>query len=178
MPDRQPIPLAELQLPSFTIFDKVWFLLTAGELGPGRFNTMTVSWGSLGTMWHKPFAQVVVRPTRHTFGFIDGGDTFTLCAFGEAHRPALKLCGTRSGRDMDKVAAAGLTPIASSAVAAPSFDEAELIIECRKMYWQDLDPTNFLAEGIDKLYADKDYHRAVFGEVLAVHGTAAFRRQG
>jgi flavin reductase (DIM6/NTAB) family NADH-FMN oxidoreductase RutF len=149
-------------------------LLTSGDFAAGRFNTMTVGWGSLGVMWGRPFVQVVVRPTRYTYGFMEQYDTFTLCAFPEAYRQALQLLGTKSGRDGDKIAEAGLTPVASTQVAAPGFAEADLIVECRKMYWQDMDPAHFLDPTIDNHYAKKDYHRVYFGEVVAIHGTEAY----
>ncbi|MFN2272322.1 MAG: flavin reductase family protein, partial [Anaerolineae bacterium] len=122
----------------------------------------------------RPFVQVVVRPTRYTYGFMEQYDTFTLCAFPEAYRQALQLLGTKSGRDGDKIAEAGLTPIASTLVPAPGFAEADLIIECRKMYWQDMAPAQFLDPAIENHYAKKDYHRIYFGEVMAINGTEAY----
>jgi flavin reductase (DIM6/NTAB) family NADH-FMN oxidoreductase RutF len=88
---------------------------------------------------------------------------------------ALKLLGTKSGRDGDKIAESGLTPCAATTVAAPAFAQAELVIECRKMYWQDMDPTHFLDAGIAENYAAKDYHRIYWGEIVAVTGTDAFQ---
>ena len=152
-----------------------WLLLTAGTMED--CNMMTVAWGSFGTMWHRPFAQVVVRPQRHTYGFIEQYDTFTLCAFPDSLRPALKLLGTRSGRDIDKVEASGLTPLASIAVPAPGFAEAELIVECRKIYWDDVEPDHFLEPAIDENYPQRDYHRIYFGEILAVRGTGDYRSE-
>jgi flavin reductase (DIM6/NTAB) family NADH-FMN oxidoreductase RutF len=151
-----------------------WMLLTAGELASGEFNTMTVGWGSFGTMWNRPFAQVVVRPTRHTFGFLEAHDTFTLCAFPERYREAVLLLGTKSGRDGDKIAEAGLTPVAASVVPAPAFEEAELVVECRKLYWQDMDPSHFLDPEIEGNYPERDYHRVYFGEVMAISGEPSF----
>ncbi|NQT40714.1 MAG: flavin reductase, partial [Planctomycetes bacterium] len=136
----QSIPLDQLQARVHDLWANQWLLLTAGDFSTGHFNTMTVGWGSLGTMWGKPFAQVVVRPVRYTFEFIEQYDTFTLCAFGPSHRPALQLLGTRSGRDGDKIADAGLTPTASTEIAAPGFAEAELTLQCRKIYWDDMKP--------------------------------------
>jgi flavin reductase (DIM6/NTAB) family NADH-FMN oxidoreductase RutF len=98
-------------------------------------------------------------------------DTFTLSAFPEKHRQAIQILGSRSGRDGDKIAAAGLTPIAATRVAAPGFAEAELTLECRKMYWDDLDPRQFLDATIAKNYPQKDYHRVYFGEIVAVTQT-------
>jgi flavin reductase (DIM6/NTAB) family NADH-FMN oxidoreductase RutF len=161
------------------LFEPQWLLLTSGDFAASTpekrcYNAMTISWGSLGVMWERPFAQVVVRPVRYTYEFMERFDTFTLCAFPKAYRKALSVLGSLSGRDGDKLASAGLTPIASQKVAAPGYAEAELIIECRKIYWQDFDPQHFLAPDIDRNYPDKDYHRIYYGEILAVYGTAAY----
>ncbi len=165
---RVELPVADFRAEAFRVWDLGWFLLTAGDFKAGRFNTMTVSWGSFGTIWNRPFAQVVVRPTRHTHGFMDGYPSFTLCAFAEERREALRLLGTKSGRDGDKIAESGLTPAAALRVAAPVFAEAQLAIECRKLYWQDLDPAHFLDPAIEANYPQRDYHRAYFGEIVAV----------
>jgi flavin reductase (DIM6/NTAB) family NADH-FMN oxidoreductase RutF len=165
---RVEMPVADFQAETFRVWDSGWFLLTAGDFAAGRFNTMTVSWGSFGTIWNRPFAQVVVRPTRHTQGFMDACASFTLCAFAEERREALRLLGTKSGRDGDKIAESGLTPAAALRVAAPVFAEAVLSIECRKLYWQDLDPAHFLDPAIEANYPRRDYHRAYFGEVVAI----------
>ena len=152
----------------FDLWDQKWFLLTAGDFERGEFNCMTVSWGSLGIMWNRPFAQVVVRPTRYTFEFTEKFDTFTLCAFDHAYRRALQSLGSKSGRHGDKIAEAGLTPCASGIVAAPSFEEAELIIECKKIYWQDMDNSHFLDPALERNYPSQDYHRIYFGEILKI----------
>ncbi|MBN1336078.1 MAG: flavin reductase [Deltaproteobacteria bacterium] len=162
-------------MPIFHAWDERWFLLTAGTLAPGGFNTMTVGWGAFGMMWNRPFALVVVRPTRHTFGFVDRSPDFTLSLFPEAFQDKLELCGTVSGQDVDKIAVSGLTPVPSLEVASPSFAEAELVLECRKTYWHDLDPTHFLDPRIHGLY-EGDHHRAWFGDVLAVEGTRDWER--
>jgi flavin reductase (DIM6/NTAB) family NADH-FMN oxidoreductase RutF len=172
---RQAIDPHALCLSSVSLWERQWLLLTAGDFAAGEYNTMTVAWGSLGCMWNRPFAQVVVRPTRYTYEFMERFDSFTLTAFPEPLRPALQLLGTRSGRDGDKIAKAGLTPIASTAVAAPGFAEAELILECRKLYWQDLEPAQFLHPGIEANYPERDYHRVYFGEILAAFGGEAHR---
>jgi flavin reductase (DIM6/NTAB) family NADH-FMN oxidoreductase RutF len=171
---RKPISSYDLRVNIHPLWDRQWLLLTSGDFAAGEFNTMTIAWGSLGIMWGQPMAQVVVRPIRYTYQFMERYDTFTLCAFPEAHRQALQILGTKSGRDGNKIAEAGLTPIASTQVAAPGFAEADLIVECHKMYWQDMDPTHFLDPGIDKLYPGKHYHRIYFGAVLAIHGTGAY----
>jgi len=165
----------DLLLPSIDIWFTRWFVLTAGDRK--NFNSMTVAWGSVGGMWEMPFVQVVVRPTRHTFGFMNDFDTFTLCSFPRKYRKDLALLGSRSGRDGDKIALTKLTPVKSAAVAAPSFKEADLVLECRKMYWQDLDDRNFLSAKIAANYPQMDYHRVFFGEILRIRGSREFRRK-
>ena len=172
---RQPIPAGQLNVRIHDLWDEQWFLLTAGDFAARDFNTMTVSWGSLGVIWNRPFAQVVVRPGRHTFGFIERHATFTLCAFPEECRAALSLLGSKSGRDGNKIAEAGLTPTAATTVAAPVFAEAELALECRKIYSDDFDPKRFLDPTIEQNYPKKDYHRIYYGEIVAITGTAHFR---
>ena len=149
-------------------------LLTAGDFSKGHFNTMTVAWGSFGTMWGKPFAQVVVRPTRYTYEFMEQYDSFTLCAFAEEDRDVLNLLGSQSGRAGDKITAAGITPVPSRCVASPGFDEAELIIECIKTYYTDMNPDHFLDNDIMRHYQDQDYHRIYFGEIKTISGTSAY----
>lgn len=131
---------------------------------------MTVGWGSIGYMWRRPFVQVVVRPVRYTYEFIEKYNTFSLCAFPGKYQAALQLLGTKSGRDGDKIAEAGLHPVPSTRIAAPGFAEASLIIECLKIYWDDVDPRHFLDPEIDKHYPRKDYHRIYYGEILAIFG--------
>ena len=173
--NRQPIPIYEFNLNIFQAWDRGWYLLTAGDFAAGTYNTMTVSWGATGVLWNRPFVQVVVRPTRHTFQFVEQYPTFTLSAFGAEHHASMNLLGTKSGRDGDKIAEAKLTPIESTLVAAPGFAEAELLIECEKMYYDDLEPGHFLAAHIAPHYHG-DFHRVYYGEVKAIFGTQKYRR--
>lgn len=171
---RHVIPIHQFTLPVVSSFHNRWMLLTAGVHAPGKFNTMTVSWGGLGEIWNKPLAMVVVRPSRYTYEFMEKHEDFTLCVLPVEYKDQITLCGTRSGRSVDKVKATGLTPVKSSAVAAPGFDEAELILECRKMYYDDIEPSHFLATHIEANYNGRDYHRMYFGEILAVHGSPVY----
>ncbi len=173
---RKLIPVEEFVLRPHHILSTQWMLLTSGDFKKRHFNTMAVGWGAFGTMWSKPFVHVVVRPTRYTHEFMEKYDTFTLCAFPEKHRKAVQLLGSKSGRDSDKIAESGLTPIASSKVAAPGFDEAELIIECRKIYCGKVDPAGFLDSDIAKNYPLKDYHSIYYGEVFVISGEKTYRR--
>ncbi len=173
---RIDIPPDRLVLPVARAWETQWFLLAAGEY-PAGWNCMTVAWGGYGTMWSRPVAMVVVRPTRYTYTFMEKCATFTLSAFPEEHRDKLDYLGRRSGRDEDKVKKVGLTPIASRAVPAPGFDEAGLIVECRKIYFHDFDPAHFLADFIAPNYPARDFHRMYLGEILAVSGSQKYLGQ-
>jgi len=147
----------------FKLIGTDWMLVTAGDFA--KFNTMTASWGFLGIMWGKPAACCVVRPSRHTYQFMESGSLFSLSFFTGKYRKALDLCGSRSGRDTDKVKESGLTPMTGPA-GSVCFKEARLVLECRKIYFQDFDPSRFLDPGIAKAYPQKDYHRLYIGEIL------------
>lgn len=137
-----------------------WMLITAGD--KDHFNTMTAAWGGLGFLWKEPTATIFIRPQRYTYEFTEKYDTFSLCFFDESQRDALKLCGTKSGRDIDKVKASGLTPKVSKKDNI-YFEEASLVIECQKVYFDDINPDNFLDPRPDKNYPKKDYHRMYIG---------------
>lgn len=168
--ERKAIAIEEFSVKAYRFFEIDWLLLTSGDFSQQRYNAMTISWGMLGVMWGRPIVQVVVRPVRYTYEFIEQFDSFTLCAFPRQYHKALSLLGTKSGRDGDKIAEAGITPIASNCIAAPGYAEADLILECHKIYWQDFDPTHFIDPKIDKNYPQKDYHRVYYGEITAVQG--------
>ena len=172
--NRQPISVERLITRPIASFNNHWFLLTSGDFAAGDFNCMTISWGSIGEVWGRPLVQVFVRPGRYTYQFMEKYPTFTLCAFPKAYHSELNFLGSHSGRDSNKLAEARVTPMAAEAADAPVYAEAELAIECRKMYWQDMDPSHFLVKGIEQNYPIKDYHRIYYGEVLAITGVEAY----
>ena len=151
-----------------------WFLLASGDFHAKSFNMMTVGWGGLGYFWKRPLAVIAVRPSRYTYEFIERYPDFTLSQFPKEYSKTLAWCGAHSGRTVDKVKTTGLTPTASRQVAAPAFAEAELVLECRKIYWTDLEPAHFLADHIEANYPNNDHHRIYFGEILAASGTQAY----
>lgn len=163
------IPQNGLNVKINDIWYNKWFLLTSGD-NTKHFNTMTVAWEFFGIMWNKPVAAVAVRPGRYTYEFIEKNEHFTLSAFNGKYRNDLTLLGTKSGRDGDKISETKLNTIPSSVVSAPSFKEAELIVECKKIYWDDFKPEHFLDPLIIKNYPEKDYHRIYFGEILKISG--------
>ncbi len=139
-----------------------WMLVTAGSIE--SYNTMTASWGAMGVLWNKSIAICFVRPQRYTYQFLEAADYFTLSFFPKGYRKALNYCGTHSGRDVDKVAATGITPVADES-GAVYFAEARLALVCRKIYFQDLDPRSFLTADIETHYPERDYHRIYLGEI-------------
>ena len=174
--NRNPIPVDRLTVSPHHLWGTRAMILTAGDFEAGDFNAMAVAWGSFGTMWDRPIAMTVVRPQRYTYQFIEKYDTFTLCAFPPEYRPAIDLIGSKSGRNSDKIAEAGLTPVAASAVAAPVYAEAELVVECRKIFRTVYEASQFIDPTIDRNYLKGDYHRVYFGEILAVAGIASYAR--
>ncbi|MBN1824369.1 MAG: flavin reductase family protein [Endomicrobiales bacterium] len=156
------IPAEKVADNVFKLIDSDWMLITAGDIG--SFNMMTASWGGLGVLWSKHVAFCFVRPTRHTYSFMEKNSVFTLSFFEEKYRDALNLCGTKSGRDIDKAKAAKLTP-AKSPSGSVCFAEARMVIECKKIYFSDIDPKNFIDKSIDVNYPKKDYHRMYVGEI-------------
>ncbi len=149
----------------FELIGKDWALLTAKN-GDGC-NTMTISWGGAGIMWNKPVAFTLIRPQRFTYGLVENGEYFTLSFYDEKYREALQLCGTKSGRDIDKVKETGLTPVFDE--AAPYFEEARLVLVCRKLYAQDLDKNSALVENaVLPFYGEDDWHRMYISEIVKV----------
>ena len=151
----------ELSTDIFALFDKKWALLTAGR--EERFNSMTISWGSLGTLWGMSVATVYVRTSRYTHEFMDREDFFTLSFFPEEYRDKLLLLGTKSGREMDKMKASGLDPIFLPHGIA--YRQAELTLLCRKLYMQRLDPARMPKELAERLYGADAPHDLYIGEV-------------
>lgn len=157
---------AEWEQNPFTAIGKDWFLLTAGTMEKG-FNFMTASWGQMGILWNQPSVTCYVRNSRHTFGFMEQQDTFTLSFFGEQQRKALQFCGAHSGRDCDKAAETGLTPI--SVDGGVSFAEAKTILVCRKEFAADMPVDQLSQEIADRFYNPVDMHRLYIGTILAAY---------
>lgn len=138
-----------------------WALLTAGT--ESSFNTMTVSWGGIGQLWEKAVGFVFVRPQRYTLEFMEKSDRFTLSFFGGNFKKELALCGSKSGRDTDKIKETGLAPVFADGTV--SFEQAKITIVMRKLACQDMTPECFLDPSIMDFYAEKDYHRVYIGEI-------------
>ena len=146
----------------FKLIGSDWMLITAGT--PEKFNTMTASWGGVGVLWERKVCYIFIRPNRYTYEFVEQSTHFTLSFFDESRRKALLYCGTHSGRDRDKVKEAGLTTVHDNGLVY--FDEARLVLGCRKLYHQDITPAHFLDPEINNMYPQKDYHRMYVGEIV------------
>lgn len=157
----------------FTMTGDDWLLLTAGNEQHG-YNTMTVAWAQFGSLWERdshqnrlPTAVCYVRPSRYTKEFLDREECFTLSHFPTEFRKALGYLGSHSGRDEDKIKAAGLTPIFANGTTA--FAEADEILYCRKLYSAPLLESGFADHGlIDFNYPQRDFHTMYIGEIFKI----------
>lgn len=148
----------------FAQFNNKWALLTAGETE--RFNTMTISWGGLGTLWNKPVATVYVRSSRYTYEFMEDCEYFTVSFYPDSYKKTLGVLGSRSGRDMDKIHASGLT--AKPLEHTVTFEEAEVTLVCRKLMKQELQ-TEAMPEQIRNSFYNGDASHVMFiGEVVDI----------
>lgn len=145
----------------FRLIGEEWMLIASGD--ESGHNMMTASWGNLGVLWGKNVATVYIRPSRYTLEFVEKQEYFTLNFFGK-NKEMHSICGTKSGRKIDKTKATGLTPVYDG--RSVYFAEAELVFECRKIYASDIDPDKFLDSGINTCYKEGDFHRVFIGEIV------------
>ena len=156
----------DIQKSVFSLIGDQWMLIAAQD--GDSCSMMTASWGGLGVLWHKNVATVYIRPQRYTYGLLENQETYSLSFFTEEFRPQLMLCGTKSGRDTDKVKESGFT-VERTDDGTPYFDQAELVLVCRKLYYSDLDPAHFLDAAIGEHYKNNDYHRMYIGEIVGAY---------
>jgi flavin reductase (DIM6/NTAB) family NADH-FMN oxidoreductase RutF len=128
-------------------------------------NTMTIGWGLIGRVWHKPVFMVTVRSSRHTFGIIERAADFTVTFPSGDMDAALKFCGTNSGRQVDKYTACHLKLADARQVASPIIETPGLFFECRIVFKSAIDP-KYLDKAFEGLYPAKDYHTLYFGEIV------------
>ncbi len=157
------IQITELEQNIVDLIANQWMLISAGE--ERNHNTMTASWGGIGHLWNKDVVFIFVRDHRYTFQFIEKYDKFSLCFFDEKYHDILKLCGTKSGKDIDKMNLE-IKPIFEEQNIY--YREAKIAVLCKKIYSQDLNPEKFIDKSIFKNYPKKDYHRMYIGEIYKV----------
>jgi flavin reductase (DIM6/NTAB) family NADH-FMN oxidoreductase RutF len=163
------VSVKDLSINPMTMFAQQWMLLTAGTADSG-YNTMTCSWGHLGSIWGHgggiPTAAVYVRPQRYTKEFVDREEYYTI-SFFPGYKKELAYLGTHSGRDGDKVAEAGLTPVFADGYTY--FAEASLVFVCRKLYRAPLKEEYFLDKAVmEEHYPSRDFHDLYIGEIVRV----------
>ncbi len=146
--------LMEKDYKIFEMFKKQWALVTAGNIDD--FNTCTVGWGSMGTLWTRnglgATMTVYIHPARHTCNYLINNDTFTVSFYAEDYKKQLAYLGSHSGRDEDKVSAVGFTPVEVN--DSITFKEAKLTFVCKKLYQHQYEKEN-LAKEIQDYYISK-----------------------
>lgn len=135
-----------------------------------KINTMTIGWGAVGFIWGHPVLIVAVRRSRHTYEIIDKSGEFTVSfPLGHNLKRELEICGTRSGRDIDKFQACTLTPQPGRKVETPVIGECLLHYECKVIYKQPMEP-DLVRKDIDqRFYGNKDYHTIYYGKIVACY---------
>lgn len=160
--------LDELKFAPLNDLDKNYALLTAGV--KGDFNTMTISWGGFGTLWNKPVVTVYVKPIRYTYKFMENNDYFTVSFYDDKYKKDLLTLGTKSGRDSDKISLTSLNPLYLD--NSVSFEEANVTLVCKKIYYQDLNleliKENLSSDIYNRFYGDDPVHRMYIGEVIDI----------
>lgn len=146
----------------FDKFNKEWALVTAGN--KDSFNSMTISWGSMGTLWHKDIITIYIRPDRYTFDFLKNSDMFTISFYDEKYRDILTMFGRCSGRDINKVEKSGFNPVFMD--DGITYSEANETIVLKKIYMEQLNKDLF-NEDILSCYKDNGpAHYMIIGEVI------------
>ncbi len=148
----------------FRLIGKDWLLITAPDsTKESGANAMTASWGGLGILWNKPVATIYVRPQRYTYNLCENSDRIALCTLPDERRDALKLCGTKSGRDIDKLCECGLSCVDIDGVKV--IQESNIAMICRKMYADNLKKSCFVDKDQYKHYPTDDFHRVYILEI-------------
>ncbi len=159
------ISVMEIKENAVDLLDSQWGLVTAGD--ENALNTMTVSWGALGELWNYDMVTIYIRPQRYTIKFLEEQDYFTLSFYPEDMKKIHSVCGSKSGRDIDKINACSLTPVFDE--KAPYFDEAKLVIVCRKVAKGKFEPEQFIDKSvISAQYPTSDFHYIYYGAVEKV----------
>ena len=142
----------------------------------GKVNTMTFGWGTLGIEWGKPIFIAFVRESRYTKELLDRNPEFTVnIPYGEYDKSVLSICGTRSGRDMDKIQELGLELEEAETISVPGIRQLPLTLECKVIYRQEQDESAINEENTKRYYPKEgsqqkgDYHTAYYGQITAAY---------
>ena len=148
--------------------------LLLGSYDAGRKpNIMTIGWGMVGCVWGEKIWTVLVRPSRYTYACIEHTGCFTVNVPTEAMNLAAAVCGTKSGRDIDKFAECKLTAEPGRQVLAPTVAECPIVYECQVVHRNDVLPERLADEILTGAYTDGDYHRVYYGKILGAYADAS-----
>ena len=142
-----------------------------------KVNTMTIGWGKIGIEWGKPIFIAYVRESRYTKQMLEANGEFTVnIPVSDFDSKILGFCGSKSGRDVDKIQALGLTLEAPETISVPGIKELPLTLECEVIYKQKQDLSAIPEDLLAKYYPqadspcfagdDRDFHYAYYGEIL------------
>ncbi|MBQ8599536.1 MAG: flavin reductase family protein [Oscillospiraceae bacterium] len=142
-----------------------------------KVNPMTIGWGTIGVDWSKPVFQTYIREVRHTKGMMDEALEFTINVPVEKTdkvKEALAFCGTKSGRDFDKVQELGLTLVEGENVSVPAIKELPLTLECKVIYKVRQEGKEIPADVMERFYPDweqtpEDLHTVYYGEIVGAY---------
>ena len=157
----------ELNKSPFQMIGKDWMLICPPDNSKeGGINAMTASWGSVGILWNKPICTLYIRPQRYTYPLCEANNTFSVCFPPESFRDDMKLCGTKSGRDMDKVKECNMT--VSEIDGVKYIDGSDYVFIVKKLYADNLREESFTDLSPLSNYAKKDYHRYYICEIVKI----------
>jgi flavin reductase (DIM6/NTAB) family NADH-FMN oxidoreductase RutF len=128
---------------------------------------MVIGWASIGVIWGLPVMVVLVRPSRYTYGFIEETGLFTVNVPTPEMRELVQVCGTRSGRDVDKLAQVETSM--GQKVACVTLDASSVIYECQVVHRNDVVPSALLPEIASRAYPQGDYHRLYYGQIVGTY---------
>ena len=158
---------------TFSLLSKPGLLL-ASTKPDGEANVMTIGWGSVGIVWGIPVFTVLVRPSRYTYEFVEATRAFTVNVPTEAMRSWVGVCGTRSGREIDKIGAYDVAVSPAQQVDGITIDTCPMVYECRIVHHNDVVPAH-LDKAIEaRAYGGADYHRLYYGEILAAFADRSY----
>ncbi len=140
-------------------------LLVTGEGG----NPMTIGWGTVGRIWGRAVFLVLVRPSRHSFSLLEALPEFTVNVPAADHGKALAICGSKSGRDTDKIVMCGFSLGSSAAVRVPYISECPVHYECRVIHKSNVVNADLAPDIVTGSYPSGDFHRVYYGQILGVY---------
>ena len=143
-------------------------ILMAVADADGKLNPMTIGWGVFGCIWGRDIFVTMVRPSRYTYECIEHTGDYTVNVLPAALQDAAASCGTVSGRDQDKLAINGLTPVPSQHIRSAGIAEASIVFECKVVHHNDLAPDTLPHEITAQYYPLPDHHRIYYGQILRV----------